>query len=169
MGTPAKDWAKKGFITTGNSDLIHVSKVTDKAVKVKKLPNLLERAIPNKKVMNATKVEVDGVKFDSQLEKTMYDLLVAAKIDFEFQKVIVIQPKFKYGGAAIREIKIVIDFYLTDRNIIVDTKGWATDISKLKYKLLKYFFFSKDEQPEIYMPGTKVECQCLVNKPLYTK
>lgn len=158
---------RKGLVANAAGEFVHVSTLTDRPAKVKKLPNLLERAGANQKVKNATKVEVDGVKFDSLLEKTMYDLLTAAGIEFEFQKEIVIQPKFKYGGATIRSIKIVVDFFLTKRNKIIDTKGWPTDISKLKYKLLKYFFFSKDEQPEIFMPGTKVECIYLINKLLY--
>lgn len=160
-------WAKKGFALTEGNNLKHVSTLTDKPAKVKKLPPLLERAGVNQKVKNATKVEVDGVKFDSKLEQTMYDLLTAAGIEFEFQKEIVIQPKFKYGGATIRSIKIVVDFFLTKRNKIIDTKGWPTDISKLKYKLLKYFFFSKDQQPEIFMPSAKSECIYLINKLLY--
>lgn len=144
--------------------------MTDRVAKAKPLPtDMLKRAGANQKVRNATKSVVDGVKFDSNLEKTMYDLLRAAKINFEFQKAIVIQPKFKYGGAVIRDIRIVVDFFLTDRNIIIDTKGHATDISKLKYKLLKYFFFQADEQPTIYMPSVKSECICLINKLLYDK
>jgi hypothetical protein len=147
--------------------------MTDRVAKARPLPpNLLEKAgivKPNKKVKNATKSVVDGVAFDSLLERTMYDLLRAANINFEFQKVIVVQPKFRYGGKVIRDIKCVVDFWLPDYNTIVDSKGWSTDISKLKYKLLKHFFFSKNQQPEIYMPGTKPECICLINKLLYTK
>lgn len=44
MGTPAKDWAKKGFALTEGNNLKHVSTLTDKPAKVKKIGNLLQRA-----------------------------------------------------------------------------------------------------------------------------
>lgn len=136
----------------------------DSLGKVRKPP------IPNKKVMGARKtINVEGVKFDSQLEKMMYDLLKGAGINFEFQHEIVLQPKFKYGSELIRSIKSRVDFWLPGHQTIIDTKGHATDISKLKFKLLKFFFFSKNEQPKIYMPGTKNECICLIKKLKYDK
>lgn len=125
---------------------------------------------PNAKIKNAVKsVNGEGVKFDSNLERTMYDLLVGAGVSFEFQYEYVIQPRFKYGGGIIRPIKLRTDFWLPERNTIIDTKGHATAISKLKYKLLKYYFFNKGDGPKIYMPGTPKECQFLVNKLLYDK
>lgn len=144
--------------------------VADKPAKVKKLPDLLERAgvkKGNAKVKNATKVTIDGVSFDSKLEAYMYELLKGAGIAFEFQKVIVVQPKFKYGGKVIRDIKCKIDFWLPTFNCIIDTKGHATDISILKYKLLKYFYYTKEQEPEVYMPSCKPECNFLINKLFY--
>lgn len=125
---------------------------------------------PNAKIKNAVKsVNGEGVKFDSNLERYLFNSLTAAKIEFEFQKEYVLQPSFKYLGVTIREIKIVVDFYLPKYHVIADSKGWSTDISKLKYKLLKYYFFNKGAEPKIYMPGTPKECQFLVNKLLYDK
>lgn len=50
----AKDWAKKGFALTEGNNLKHVSTLTDKPAKVKKLPPLLERAIPAQQESEAT-------------------------------------------------------------------------------------------------------------------
>lgn len=112
-----------------------------KTVKVKTLPVLMPGDMPNKKVMNAKKVEQFGLTFDSRLELYLYNALCDAGIDFEFQKKFELQPKFKYLGENIRPIVIIVDFYLTGRNKILDSKGWSTTISKLKYKLLKFLFF----------------------------
>jgi uncharacterized protein DUF1064 len=123
----------------------------------------------NAKIKNAVKVKANGVSFDSRLEKYLYDALTNAGIGFEFQKTYTLQVGFKYNGETIRPIKAIVDFKLSDRNIIIDTKGWPTPISKLKYKMLKYCFASEAEQPLIYFPGTPKECDYLILKLLHDK
>lgn len=124
----------------------------------------------NQKVKNATKIEVDGVKFDSKLEKYMYDLLKGAQIDFEFQKVFVLQPKFKYRTENVRAISKVVDFYLESRSIIIDTKGFSNDVSPMKHKMLKFALMNDYViQPDIIMPKDKQECNLLINRILYDK
>lgn len=120
-------------------------------------------------VMNATKVEINGIKFASKLEAYLYGALTNAGIEFEYQKVYELQPKFKYLGETIRPIRIIVDFKLKDRNIILDSKGWSTTISTLKYKLLKYLFFKVGDEPEIFMPSCKSEIDFLINKLKYDK
>lgn len=163
--------------------------------KSKKLPSLIERAIPlldemdkiiikqqeikkkgNRRVKNAKKTEAYGIVFDSKLESYMYGLLENARIEFKHQEVIVLQNKFNYNGEAVRAIKCVVDFWLVDHDIIIDTKGFATDVSKLKFKLLKNYFYTWDrtvlriyEPPKIEMPKNKSECDALLNSILYNK
>jgi len=86
------------------------------------------------------KVVVDGVKFDSKLELFCYNLLKECDIDFEFQKKQVLFDKFKYNGKTIRAITMLIDFVINHdgKTIYLDTKGFATETSKIKYKILKY-------------------------------
>jgi len=89
---------------------------------------------------------VDGVKFDSKLELYCYKMLTLSKIEFDFQKPITLIERFKYDGKWIRETTVVVDFVIKygDDTIYVDTKGFATEVSKIKYKMLKYQL--KDEQ-----------------------
>lgn len=89
---------------------------------------------------------VDGVKFDSKLELYCYKMLTLSKIEFDFQKPITLIERFKYDGKWIRETTVVVDFVIKDGDdtIYVDTKGFATEVSKIKYKMLKYQL--KDEQ-----------------------
>ena len=122
---------------------------------------------PNAKIRNATKSEVDGVKFDSRLEKYMYDLLTGAKIDFQFQVEYLLQEKFRYRGEAIRAITLTVDFVLESREIIIDTKGFQTQQGTMRYKLLKKLMARSGKAPEIILPSNKKECDELLNRLLY--
>lgn len=123
----------------------------------------------NQKIKNATKVEVDGEKFASKLELYCYNMLKAVKVRFDFQPEIVLQEKFKYEGKTIREIKIIPDFYLSDYDMIIDTKGFATDKSTLKYKMLKYKLFQEGKSTVIELPRNREEVDALVNRLIYGK
>ena len=117
----------------------------------------------NKRVRNATKVSVENIKFDSKLEAYMYSLLKAKKINIELQYTITLQPMFKCDGRAVRAIKWVADFYLPDHNMIIDTKGWGTEIFKMKLKLFRYIQH-KGGYPEVKkmeFPKNKSECMLL--------
>jgi len=83
---------------------------------------------------------INGVKFDSELEAYCYNMLNILKIDFEFQKTIVLIEKFRFEGKTIRETTAIVDFVINNngQTIYLDTKGFATEVSKIKYKMLKY-------------------------------
>lgn len=115
----------------------------------------------NMKVINAAKTQVDGITFDSKLEAYMYGLLKQFNIPHERQKRYLLQEKFYYHGQLVKPIRIIADFYIEDINIIIDTKGWETDTSKLKMKLLKKIFYTKDPStcPSILLPSTQKQCE----------
>lgn len=123
----------------------------------------------NQKIKNATKVEVDGEKFASKLELYCYNMLKAVGINFLFQPVIVLQEKFRYNDTAIREIKIIPDFELPEHDLIIDTKGFATSESKLKYKMLKHKLHLEGKSTVIELPKNRKEVDALVNKLIYGK
>jgi hypothetical protein len=169
-----------GRVDNGKGVYVPVQSLTIPAHKVVKLPNILEKALQqsapdnavvgNKKIMNATKVEAGGIRFDSRLEKTMYDLLTGAGIYFEFQKVFLLQEKFRYNGEAVRAITLTVDFYLPIYNKIIDTKGHQTQQGALRYKLLKSVLkHLYDMQPEVLMPKNALECERILNRLLYNE
>lgn len=131
---------------------------------------LLSLGVTNKKIKNATKSVVDGISFDSALERYMYDLLKGANIHFEFQKTFILQDKFRYREENIRSITKIVDFWLPSRLIIIDTKGFSNDVSPIKHKMLK-LALKRDYnmEPEIIMPSNKTECQAVLNRLLYEK
>lgn len=165
------DWAKKGYALTEGHKLIETKKLVDK--NPKKISSLLTG---NAKVKNATKVQADGLTFDSKLEYFMYGLLRDAGIDFSFQLKYVLQDKFRYNGGAIREISLTVDFILPDHNTIIDTKGMQTQQGAIRWKLLKKWlnenwrtFDPNRVLPKIEMPKNQEECRLLLNRLVFEK
>jgi protein associated with RNAse G/E len=85
------------------------------------------------------KIVVNGVKFDSKLEYYCHGYLELVGIDFDFQYKIVLVDKFRFNDKGIRAITMIVDFVVRKdgKTIYVDTKGFPTETSKIKYKLLK--------------------------------
>lgn len=101
---------------------------------------------------SAQKVYRGEVKFDSKLERSCYDLLKKLKIPFEFQVTYNLQLGFvNPSGKKIREINCIVDFVvpLGEKKLIIDTKGFPTETSKVKYKLLEYKLTEANENYEV--------------------
>lgn len=103
--------------------------------------NVKQNKYKNKKVI------YDGIKFDSKREMAYYIKLKMleekGKIkDLELQKTYELQPSFKVNGKTYRKIIYKCDFsYITiedDKLHIVDTKGFRTEVYKLKRKMFAY-------------------------------
>ena len=60
--------------------------------------------------------------------------------DLKTQVKFELQPSFKFKGKTIRSINYIADFtYMKDgKLIIVDTKGYRTEVYKLKKKMMQY-------------------------------
>ncbi len=93
------------------------------------------------------KTIIDGIKFDSKLEARRYyelKLLQRAKEikDLRRQVKFELQPSYKKKNKTIRSIDYVADFVYYDikkgKTIIEDTKGFKTEIYKLKKKIFEY-------------------------------
>lgn len=123
----------------------------------------------NRKIRNATKTEVDGVKLDSKLEAYMYKLLRDKKINFETQKVFELQPAFRHSGSAVRRIDIKVDFFLPDHNLVIDTKGFQLADNKIKVKMLKYLWHLQGLPYEIMLPSNQKECNAIYYNKLHQK
>jgi hypothetical protein len=96
---------------------------------------------------NNNKIEIDGEKFDSELELRRYQELKllerAGTIkDLRRQVRFELQASYKKNNKTIRGIYYVADFVyysFSERKIIVeDTKGYKTEVYKLKKKLFEY-------------------------------
>ena len=92
--------------------------------------------MPNKKVINATEVTVDGVKYRSKLESRCAQILKENNISFEYEPIkIEYIPKFEYYGEKYRAAFYTPDF-IVDSKFILEIKGWKTDTYRYKKKLV---------------------------------
>lgn len=93
------------------------------------------------------KTIVDGISFDSRLEAKRYrelKLLERAGIikDLQLQPAFELIPSFKKNNKTYRKIEYKADFSYFDNElgkvIVEDTKGFKTEVYKLKRKLFEY-------------------------------
>lgn len=89
----------------------------------------------------------DGIVFASVMEMKYYrDVVLPLSrsgeiTHYELQKEYVLQPKYIHEGKAIRPITYVADFYIeySDGRIeVIDTKGCADSVAKIKKKMFMY-------------------------------
>lgn len=108
-----------------------------------------EQKKSNKNKYNNTKVEVDGIKFDSQFEAERYGILkllekAGAIKDLKLQVPYELIPAFERNGKKIRKTVYKADFVYIDaksnKKIVEDTKGYVTKEYALKKKLLLYLY-----------------------------
>lgn len=91
----------------------------------------------------ARKTTIDGIQFDSKKEANRYcelNLLESAgEIKYlQLQPRFTLQESFKYQGKTERKIEYVADFMYEEKDgqvVVEDTKGFKTDVYKLKRKL----------------------------------
>lgn len=118
----------------------------------------------NRKIKNAQKCELDGIKFDSRLEMHMYSLLKMHNIKFKLKYKFVIQEKFKYRNETVREISWTVDFLIIDHEIVLDTKGFANDAFPIKLKLFKKWIKQNCQREyEVILLKTKEDCEKFIN------
>jgi protein associated with RNAse G/E len=110
------------------------------------------------------KIELDGVKFDSKLELFCYQQFKSLGLEFDFQRTILLQEGFRFRGKAIRPITMIVDFVLHQdgQKIYIDTKGFATETSKLKYKMLK-FYVREDSTADVVWLHSQKEVKEFIN------
>ena len=91
-----------------------------------------------------------GVVYDSKKEaKRAYELEMLQRSGFicnlERQRRFELQQSFKIGGKTYRAITYVADFYYYDKTkqtwVVEDTKGFRTEVYKIKKKLFLYKYF----------------------------
>lgn len=87
----------------------------------------------------------NGIVFDSVMEMKYYRDVVLPGVEsgdithYELQKPYELQPKFTRDGRSVRAITYVADFYIEHSdgsNEIIDIKGAADSVAKLKRKLM---------------------------------
>lgn len=96
-----------------------------------------------RRVQNATRIELDNIKFRSKLEASIYQTLIDSGIKPDYEKLkYVLLPGFESvvnsKKEKIRPITYTPDFSFTYNSVlyIIEVKGFVTDGYKLKRKLI---------------------------------
>lgn len=115
----------------------------------------------NKKVRNATPNIVDGIKFRSKLESYCYKALKEAGIiaEYENHRYVLLEP-FKFRGESIRAMSYTPDF--VGDGFIIECKGFANESFPLRWKLFKWYLYSKGIETELYLVKTQKEVMEMV-------
>jgi protein associated with RNAse G/E len=110
------------------------------------------------------KIVVNGIKFDSKLEQHCHGYLELIGADFDFQQKITLIEPFRFNDKAVRATTLIIDFIVrhNGKTIYLDTKGFATDVAKLKFKLLKVKL-RDEENVEVVWLKNKNEVNRFIN------
>jgi hypothetical protein len=102
------------------------------------------------------KVEYNGIKFDSKMERDRYVELRRLEKAGEIGMLAVhpkycLLPSFRHGGKTYREITYSPDFryFRNGKQVFEDVKGYATDTYKLKMKMFVSQLREHDEFKEI--------------------
>lgn len=107
------------------------------------------QAIDNKQSKYKNKkVTINGIKFDSELEGNHYKTLLLERSgeikDLRLQVKFELQPSFNKNGKHYRAINYIADFVYYDvskeKTVVEDTKGYRTEVYKLKKKMFEYKF-----------------------------
>ena len=116
----------------------------------------------NKKIKNATKTEIDGIKFRSKLEAFTYTKLKEANIDAEYEKHrYELLPKFEYLGEKIRAITYLPDF--VGKNFVIECKGFANDAWPNREKLFKYYLTKNEPNTTFHVVRNQKQVIELIN------
>lgn len=116
-------------------------------------------------IKNATKVEIDGIKFRSKLEAFAYKRFKEEGLDFEYEAhTYTIIEKFEYMGEKLRAATLTPDFINQDKRIMIEVKGFETDMSKIKRKLLKRVLHLAREDWQIYIVKSQKQVNELIDK-----
>ncbi len=105
------------------------------------------------KVAEKSKRMFYGIVFDSKAEGEAYLEIKSAELNgrvtkLELQKEFMLQEEFKdASGKEYKPIRYFVDFYFFDtmknRYRCIDTKGFATEVFKIKRKLFNFRYKSK--------------------------
>lgn len=119
--------------------------------------------VQNKKVKNATKIEVDGILFRSKLEAYTYKKLKEANIDAEYEMHrYTLLPAFTFNDKNYRAMTYLPDF--VGNGFIIECKGFPNDSWPLREKLFNYYLSTHTPEIKFYIVRTQKEVDELIKE-----
>jgi len=119
----------------------------------------------NQKIKNAKVQSFGGITFKSGLEVYAYKKFLENNIEVSYEsKTFTILDAFEYDGKKIRAVHIKPDFI--GKDFIVETKGWATDVFKLRWKLFLKHLSDTNQKYKLYIPRNQGEVDACIKEIL---
>lgn len=132
-----------------------------------------------RKIVQSKKVKIDGIQFASTLESTMYKLLKAAGMKFEYegasyQTFEPFELKEECWERATKRSKAMIDrrkvtkvsytpdFVGENEEYFIEVKGRANESFSIRWKLFKDLMSKRDNPPLIFKPMNKQDCEQVI-------
>ena len=116
----------------------------------------------NAKVKNATRVEIEGIKFRSKLEAFCYRKCIESSLNAQYEpNKYILMDKFEYNGEKVRAMTFTPDF--VGEGWIIECKGMITDGFTLKWKLFKNHLRLNNLKYDLYMPRNQKEVLAAIN------
>lgn len=101
-----------------------------------------------------TKVEYDGIIFDSKLELYCYKQLKENKIKATYEgKTFTIMDAFTYNDEKIRKAVYTPDF--VGDKFIIECKGHPNGAWPYRWKMFKYYLYRNNINIDLYIPRNK--------------
>lgn len=121
------------------------------------------KSVQNKKVKNATKIEVDGILFRSKLEAYTYKKLKQANIDAEYEMHrYTLLPAFTFNNKKYRAMTYLPDF--VGDNFVIECKGYPNEAWPLREKLFRYYLYSNNIGANFYIVHNQKEVDELIKE-----
>lgn len=134
--------------------------IFEKQVMIKK-----HKTIANKKVLNATPNEYDGIKFKSKLETYVYKQLKAHNLKADYEPIsFELLPAFNFLGKKYRAVTYTPDF--VGDNFIIEAKGYPNDAWPLKWKWFCWYLLNHNlaEKYTLYVVHSVKETNQAIEK-----
>jgi hypothetical protein len=109
-----------------------------------------------KKNVQAIKSTLDGIKFDSNLEKFCYTELKSdnlhEKLKYEGKTFVIIEG-FEFQGKKYQSVKITPDFVDEDKKVIIECKGYMRQnaLFPMRWKIMKKYFADNKLDYDIHL------------------
>ena len=112
--------------------------------------------------VRAKKVEYDGIKFASGLEKYMYVVLKEAKIKAKYEgQSYELVPSFSFNNKSYERQANSKGEYkdFIGQGFIIECKGRPNESFPIRWKLFKKYISTHHPDITLYKPQTKKECE----------
>lgn len=115
----------------------------------------------NKKVRNATPLEIDGIQFKSKLEAFCYRHLKENNIIAAYEgNTFTLIPAFEYNGEKVRACTYTPDF--VGETFVIEVKGFANDVFPIKNKMFKKHLLDSNIIFDLYLPKNQKEVLAVI-------